>query len=130
MEVKSYFSRKKPLYTINYDVPNMHQIYIYGRSNDIFTQSMQTRYKNAVEEWLNTPFTSDWERFQDYEEDNDYYDDEYCNDRDYDTKCNRDVIHSIYDDVVETVYNNGYKISNMNLFKEDLVYLLYRLSRV
>jgi hypothetical protein len=91
---------------------------------------MQTRYKNAVEEWLNTPFTSDCERFQDYDEDNEYYDEEYTNDRDYDTTRNRDVIHSIYEDVLETVYNNGYEISNMNLFKEDLVYLLYRLSRV
>lgn len=146
MEVKSYFSTKTPLYTINYDMPNMHEIYVYGRSNDVFMQSMKTRYKKAVEEWLNTPFISDCQRFQDYDEDNEYYEeeneyyeednqyydeeDEYTNKRDYDTTHNRDVIRSIYEDVVETVYNNGYEISNMNLFKEDLIYLLYRLSRV
>lgn len=76
-----------------------------------------------------------------YEYDNDEYtnDDEDQNDNYCICECNCDVdetetngstIKRIYDEVIQILDNKGYTISNHNLFKEDLVYMLYRLTNL
>ena len=40
------------------------------------------------------------------------------------------AIESMFDDIVHVIYDNGFRINNTNLFKEDLIHFIYRLSRV
>ena len=42
----------------------------------------------------------------------------------------RYAIESIFDDIIYVIYDNGFRINNTNLFKEDLIHFIYRLSRV
>lgn len=43
---------------------------------------------------------------------------------------NRFVVESIMHDVIGALDEGGFSINNFNLFKEDLVYFIYRLSNI
>jgi hypothetical protein len=43
---------------------------------------------------------------------------------------NRDICYKIYNDVLETVLDSGYNIIDKNQLKEDIIYFIYRLSKL
>ena len=83
---------------------------------------------------------SDYEVYKFREEEEYEEHSEYVEDRDYeengdddgynDGPINKDIIDRLYEDVVSVIYNNGYELHDTNLFKEDLTYFIYRLSKV
>lgn len=154
MEKKSYFSTNTPLSNINYILPNKHAQYILKPCNDIFTYARRNRYEENIDMWLNKPFLSDYQRYNDdsvwnhdYGEEDDYEEDDYqdgeydeninnddyeeaFNESDREQPINNDVIEKLYDEVISVVYGNGYELDDTNLFKEDLIYFIYRLSKI
>ena len=62
MEVKSYFTTKTPISNINYVLPKKHATYIVGSCNDTFTYARRNVYGQRIDEWLNQPFLSDYQR--------------------------------------------------------------------
>ena len=135
----SYFSTKTPLSTINYILPNKHAQYILRPCNDIYTHARRKRYEENIDIWLQEPFLSDYERYKDefneeYDEEYRYneegtYDEIYDNGRD-NQAINSDIIENLYDEIISVVYGNGYELDDTNLFKEDLIYFIYRLSKI
>ena len=53
---------------------------------------------------------------------NDYFDDNYI--------YNRDICKTIFYDLEHIITSNGYIISDINQFKEDLIYFIYRLYKL
>ena len=43
---------------------------------------------------------------------------------------NRETCCKIYNDILETVLDSGYNIIDINQFKEDIIYFIYRLSKL
>jgi len=42
----------------------------------------------------------------------------------------QDVVEKLFDEIIDVVYDNGYEFNDTNLFKEDLTYFIYRLSKI
>jgi len=42
----------------------------------------------------------------------------------------KDVCKNLFNDVMRELLENNYKIKNLNQFKEDLIYLIYNISRI
>jgi hypothetical protein len=46
------------------------------------------------------------------------------------TLYNRDVCSKIYNDILEIILDSGYNMIDINQFKEDIIYFIYRLSKL
>jgi hypothetical protein len=43
---------------------------------------------------------------------------------------NKDICKTIFNELLREVYNNQYKIEDINQFKEDFIYFMYNISKV
>jgi len=131
--ITSYFvSYKKPLYIINYIGKKKHLNYhpSYYKTDHPFYKALRTNYVRKMNNWLNSSYE---EYEEEYEEE---YDEEYEEgyEEEYEEESNlllkKDVCQQFHDKLISLLDKKGYTITNSNQFKEDIIYYLYRLSRI
>ena len=128
MQTKSYFSNKNSLYSVN-NASLKHVINVPNPGKDIYLNAQKKQYYDEVNRWLSQDVLNNLL----YKWDNDYL----CSMEEHDElqyrvpqTTNRDIVKELYNDVTTLLYSSGYTIDNINVFKDDLMYFIYRLSDI
>lgn len=140
MEHTSYFTKEGTTPTTDYVTPNMHRTYVVSsETNNIMSHALRNTYCDSIKTWLQYPFTNYGDSYNEMDE---YYDNEmecHEDEEEYDGEEEdetnnvvqiKDVVDDFYDDVTTILYDAGYSLHDSKLFKEDFIYLIYKLSVV
>lgn len=133
--ISSFFSKKNPLAIVNYNSYYKHYNYVLpfcevGGYDNIMYRAQRNLYRERLNEWMKEEVTT--YNDPDYDDEDYGYDEheEYCHEDQYSNTTNGEIIRDIYYDILSCLDKNNYTITNSNLFKEDLVYMLYRLTNL
>lgn len=91
--------------------------YQLTKPNFIMKKHKRRVFLNEIENWFNQPLYVNNDENQNESITNQHQ------------PTNRDFTKSLYNDILNTVEKAGYIISDLNQFKEDISYFIYRLSQ-
>lgn len=144
MERPSYFITQGAVPTTDYVTPNMHCSYVGPhKTKSIMTHALRQTYCDNISKWLERPLVNDIE-CNGYDQDDtcggDYEHDYDYGDMDYDVEYDdyepdkvvqiKDFVDDFYEEITTILYDSGYVLHDLKLFKEDLTYFIYKLSVV
>lgn len=115
-------------YLVTDDVYVDYQQPLYKDEYSINKIRRRRKFLQSYDEWLDIPIEN-----SPYTEDDNYYnesikDEEILYGEENFTNTNREFVDSFYTAILDTITNNGYIINDVNQFKEDIAYFIYRLS--
>ena len=129
--MESYFDTHQYFSFINGNCRKEHASYVGHTYTDdsLRKHRLRSAFTTTINDWLNEPVvTNGGIMYIEDEQEEGSDEDKYLSYRCYDYIKNKEVIRKFYNDIVQCIKQSKYSFIDINLFKEDFIYYIYKLS--